>query len=719
MEYNGSTTLISGITQANNGTYPLVDSEYIQYKDEENVDGSYVSVRQKLDEIEVLNENKLDYAGDSDINSIIPNLFEEKIRITQSSKIDNTLNSDLIIDSIEGNYYQELGEVVPTPDREIPIFSKKINVNGEVVELRSLKESSNLFDIKMYGFEVGLLNNNGILQPGFTTYFTSGYIPIKKSTQYMVGILGLDGYTLTGVFFYDQNYNLVAKTDSKPFTTPANSMYVKFGCTKNGGAVDEINKHAMLVEGTTVPSTYVAPTVRDYKVVDHSNKKSWIERNIFSLKPNGSEKWESLSAINNLTDYFRLSLVNGTKDISNNILNTKFEIGNPYSDDIDCIGFFNTDLRVRYKKFDNNLDGFKNYLKSANLEVIGKLGTPVIEEIPYDENDNSELGESFQDTISPSPTIFSDIEYVDRIEIKTIGKNYFDIEKARNLENWKPSNQGGYSYFKIQVKKGQKYILHYNNILEPGLGFYIGLVNNKEGSNISNWIYHNSLQDLVTNSLSFTAKYDYVSLQISSNSILRALNKLIDLQLEESDIATTYEPYQETAISYQLSKPLLKIGDYTDVINLSDLSRINNCLYEDISNFNIVGGTEYENMKGVYFCIAIPTNKVRKLSTPVICNTISKMTSRFDCNGMGIYGGVNIDINFKDIYITPPYSNAKVKEFFKNVNTKIAYVLKEPTTEPLESGLLEIIKSLKTFSPVTNILIKKIEPTLNCRFNKI
>ena len=734
MEYNGSTTLISGITQANNGTYPLVDSEYIQYKDEENADGSYVSVRQKLDEIEVLNENKLDYAGDSDINSIIPNLFEEKVRITESTKIDNTLNSDLIIDSIEGNYYQELGEVFPTPDKEIPIFSKKINVNGEIVELRSLKESGNLIDINyakaldQYNHNyVEILDNNTVQVTNKDARLSNDdTLEIKHDGTYrphfeFESIQGNAKYGMITLYHRDNQSSGINFPSNGSIVLKKGKyrMYFYHGQQSEDDSNNIVRyKNIMLVEGTTVPSTYVAPTVRDYKIVNHSNKKSWIERNVKNIRLTSSNTFmqsgfggmetQLLDAFHENTATNRAFCTLFDHDSANN--------GLP---DANCWRMSKQYLQFNYPEF-NSVEKWRGWIDTVNLEFQYRLATPVIEEIPYDENDNSELGESFQDTISPSPTIFSDIEYVDRIEIKTIGKNYFDIEKARNLENWKPSNQGGYSYFKIQVKKGQKYILHYNNILEPGLGFYIGLVNNKEGSNISNWIYHNSLQDLVTNSLSFTAKYDYVSFQISSNSILRALNKLIDLQLEESDIATTYEPYQETAISYQLSKPLLKIGDYTDVINLSDLSRINNCLYEDISNFNIVGGTEYENMKGVYFCIAIPNaNNARKTSTPVICNTISKMTSRFDCNGMGIYGGVNIDINFKDIYITPPYSNAKVKEFFKNVNTKIAYVLKEPTTEPLESGLLEIIKSLKTFSPVTNILIKKIEPTLNCRFNKI
>lgn len=620
----------------------------------------------------------------------------------------------------------------------------------EIVELRSLKESVNLFDLVLLS-KTELIPKSGAyrkidiplqLKPNTQYTFSYDSWEVPPLSWPVLKIVNAEGNTLCGVFNINNNSieSKIRNKETHLFTTDSiGKIYFSYYASEfnaDGTNIPQTTEtlkklwftkllnNIMLVEGTTVPSSYIAPTVRDYKIVDHVNKNSWIERNVIqkNLADLNPQKIDHSKFI--VTYVYTMS-PKGKDNSWNNIFCNNFAIytysGFP-TDIKEGIHVSNYGIYVVLddKRNVTTIEEYKEWIKDNPIIVNYQVATPVIEEIPYDENDNSELGESFQDTISPSPTIFSDIEYVDRIEIKTIGKNYFDIEKARNLENWKPSNQGGYSYFKIQVKKGQKYILHYNNILEPGLGFYIGLVNNKEGSNISNWIYHNSLQDLVTNSLSFTAKYDYVSLQISSNSILRALNKLIDLQLEESDIATTYEPYQETAISHQLSKPLLKIGDYTDVINLSDLSRINNCLYEDISNFNIVGGTEYENMKGVYFCIAIPNaNNARKALTPVICNTIPSTKDRFNCNGMGINGGENIDINFKDIYITPPYSNAKVKDYLTSINTKIGYVLAEPTTEPLETALVEKIKQLKTYGSVTHVIITgKVKPTINGRYPK-
>ena len=51
MEYKGSVTLISGLTQANNGDFPLVAGSAVQYKQEEK-DGKFKSVVDKIEELE-------------------------------------------------------------------------------------------------------------------------------------------------------------------------------------------------------------------------------------------------------------------------------------------------------------------------------------------------------------------------------------------------------------------------------------------------------------------------------------------------------------------------------------------------------------------------------------------------------------------------------------------------------------------------------------------
>lgn len=644
-------------------------------------------------------------------------------------------------------------DIVPTPERPVPIVSKKIVVDGEVVELGSLKETINLFDSVLCGFEVGLLNNNGILQPGFTTYFTSGYIPIKKSTQYMVGILGLDGYTLTGVFFYDQNYNLVAKTDSKPFTTPANSMYVKFGCTKNGGAVDEINKHAMLVEGATVPSAYVAPTVRDYKIVDHVNKKSWIERNIQEVNLNNLNFVYS----DTKTDYTRFyAPLNPTIKYANEIYSNSFPSYKSYDYTKEAIYGGNTSggktLSVIVK--DSNVaehtkEALLNYINNPNAVAYYALETPIIEEIPYVESDISEFGVSSQDSISPSPTIPSELEFVkieneeiSKIEIKTVGINLL----SNKLEHWyfrkalgwgastgtpvpKPntfSNVGysavievngilpntKYSFYNADTKN-----LWVSRIIEMDSD-YIGCCNHRLYDNVET---DNKEFYAFTTSVHTTKLFLQIrTCPITGNGASRDIeekdiaNMQITLTLDE---VKKHYNYLETVVSHTLANPLLSIKEYRDTIDLNTEER-KNYIYElpkELITTDVVSIYKKSNnciRFGIYNSRFIP--HMLRDTEAVICNMFKTLKAPWSLDVESIH--VHDDYLFH-FYISvnknrltgynDNLTDAEIvnlfKKFIQNTDIRIWWVLENPTIEPLEASLIEKLKKLKTFYPITHV----------------
>ena len=77
------------------------------------------------------------------------------IEITDNTTITDALEGNFKIDKIKGNTYQNVEtDIKPTPERPVPINSRKVKANGEYVELRSLKETGNLFDInfiKLWG----------------------------------------------------------------------------------------------------------------------------------------------------------------------------------------------------------------------------------------------------------------------------------------------------------------------------------------------------------------------------------------------------------------------------------------------------------------------------------------------------------------------------------------------------------------------------------------
>ena len=71
-DYKGSTTLISGITQ-NGGKFPLVEASAVQFKNEENQDGTFKSVAEKIDEV-AEQAGSYEMGSTEDIDSIINGL---------------------------------------------------------------------------------------------------------------------------------------------------------------------------------------------------------------------------------------------------------------------------------------------------------------------------------------------------------------------------------------------------------------------------------------------------------------------------------------------------------------------------------------------------------------------------------------------------------------------------------------------------------------------
>lgn len=74
VEYKGGIPLISGLIPANGGKFPLVHASMVHYGNEENDDGSFKSIGQKIEEISKL-ENNINYATSEDIDDIITDLF--------------------------------------------------------------------------------------------------------------------------------------------------------------------------------------------------------------------------------------------------------------------------------------------------------------------------------------------------------------------------------------------------------------------------------------------------------------------------------------------------------------------------------------------------------------------------------------------------------------------------------------------------------------------
>lgn len=688
------------------------------------------------------------------------------ISITDDTTIENTLSGNFKMDSIEGGIYQaEESGIVPTPERPIPIHSKKITVNDEVVELRSLKESVNIWDntnIASYDGEAIVFKN----WAKEITNLETSFIKLKPNTKYTVKmdiemVEAIVDETLTQ--FSLSKKMMLYRPSTNEFGLPAvNTILGEYSASMTNGEVQSISatlttpedlrgvsilgyaerwlddsnktyfanvkfKNIMLVEGDSAPSSYVAPTVRDYKIVDHKTKTSKIIRNTFELLLTGTENWELKKSLGDLSRFFSLS-TQYVSDISNDIKNTHFKAGNPYSLNEDCLGFFVRDVRIRYGKYDGNIEGLKQWLTGNNVRVFGKLQTPTEESIPYLEDDTSEVGLSWQDTTSPSPDIESKIYEVDEINIKLVNKNLIDEELFFNVDNWTNNSRK----YQMQLKPNTKYTFsrELNTGYQTNIFFYI--VNSDDSTN-TQIINSNSSDISSKKSYTFTTKDDgviYFSIGVPKVAS-EVFPHLGHIQLEYGYLATAYEPRKEISIRHTLSKPLRKFDGIKDVINILENKIYRRTIKTDITTLPLwtKGSDLYdkENTTARYGILETVRNILQfKGMSPILKNPQMAVWQE-DVEGFTTNAGyqIHVSINNDRLNITKDdTSEERTSKFVEYINSlkgtgkEFIYVpLSVVTEEPLEDELVQKLKTLKTFSPVTHVFVEGIaKPTLNAKY---
>ena len=669
------------------------------------------------------------------------------ITITDNATIDDALEGNFKIDKIKGNTYQNVEtDIVPTPDRPVPINSRKVLANGEYVELRSLKETGNLFDLKygqlLFGEKVGSTTNNGsgvIIENQYAGANSLAHVYLKANTNYFFRANRtkelIDGMEESGndLNLLNIKKNGVAITQinsGKTFTLNESgyydlSLYGTVGCKVSYTSI-------MLVEGTSAPSTYVAPTVRDYKIVDHSNKTAKIVRNIRQRHLTSDDKFymsgyggpettlkdalqQSIGANkNNLCTLFNIETVSSTlpKDLH-------VRLSTVY-------------LLFNYQGY-NEIEKWNEFISSNNLIYQYQLATPVEESIAYVETDVSEVGYSWQDTTSPSPTIKSEVRGVDEIDILKTGKNLFDVEKAKDKSNWTESiRQVGYIDFMIKVKKGCKYTFSYRDKLNIGLEMYVGVVNEEDITNsiISDWFYHKTLSNLINNCLTFTAKGDYISLRVNNYGFNILFDNLQNIQLEIGDTQTPYAPYQGQKISLTLPQSFYSTQDESTC----DIANVESENYEYEMQKYVVTGDEvfiqdYQNKSGYYGRYFNLKNGMGLVTDKVFCNCLNYVQSVWNSESEGVCQNSNIQIHLKfsndRLGITDNTPVEEKRTAFANY-LKQLYASEEPlyvvvkvakTTQPISEDDLTKMKSLKTNAGVNNIFVGgEVKPTIEARY---
>lgn len=749
--------LIAKIKQKNNGTFKLVDAQDVECEDGKGLDEV---LNEKLDKNQgVENVGKTMVVG-ADGNLVVGDpspknvytkeevdyLLDDKmdkpyvpIEITDNATIDDALAGNFKIDKIKGNTYQNVEEnIVPTPQRPVPINSRKVKVNSEYVGLRSLKETGNLFDLKygqlLFGERIGNVTNNGsgvIIENQYAITANLAVVYLKANTNYCfksnrakepIESMEESGNDLNMLNVLKGSTPIIQVISGSTFTVNDSGyyylrLYGTVGCKVSYTSV-------MLVEGTSAPSSYVAPTIRDYKIVDHTNKTAKIVRNVALYEDDHTGNgW---TAYDNQT--FQNSYFKNIKDMkkSNRIASysNSFEVYDKSADNTNSMWIgvsANSNVFVVKTDF-TTLDEWKAWLKNNDLEFLYPLVTPVEESIAYVETDVSEVGLSWQDTTSPSPTIKSEVQGVEEINILKTGKNLFDIDGNVNTtvdnaqlaknsvqngiltSNYNSNNEtlGGQL---IKTENGKQYTISLNVIsIGTGNGAYIAIYRNGEP------LYSPNMK-VGAWKTTITATVDEILLAFGTTNGTGA--QFTNIQLEVGDTATAYEPYQEQHINITPPQPMYStsdgsIADYVDVEKGVEVYNMSGAVIFD--------GSEDEKwrLNASYPNTVFITANNLKTKSPILCSAYSMLTNASELNtaDYGIYLGQQINIKNKDIS-----SVEEFKELLKQNPITVVYPLATPIEIPITEEDLAKLKSLKTEQGVTNIFVGgEVKPTIEARY---
>ena len=616
----------------------------------------------------------------------------------------------------------------------IYLYENKQNIKA--VELRSLKESSNIFDSKFNGFMYGLLDMYGNLNTANKNYASTDFISVRPNTQYFSDIFGTNIIS-SGIFFFDKNKEIVSKTDTRPFVTPSGCYYVRCGITIDGSTLLEdlsiANNAFVFCKGGAV-NAYIPQTVRDYKIVDHTNKRSYIERNVGTITAYNPTKY-------NEGFYFYNSSMKNLNNYKYAFINC-LQIGTVNQKNCAIVGM-NSKYVYCFPDWCNQgmtIDEIKTNLAEKPILLYYPLETPVTEEIEYIQSNTSEFGVSSQDSTSPSPNIKSPIEKVEVLNIKACAKNMFNPQNLSGGEIMKFNGVDCYKY----IDKTNNFIFDFshNNIARQ-FTFTTRIFREDGNTNMTNMHFRYNDGTKTTMQIqnvgqvyTFTSDPNKILKQIEGNYSYAKVC-YIDLsvtQLEVNDTATAYEPYQENGFSYELENPLKKVGDKSDTIDLANLTRKNNIYKEDLTTLTVssvdnAGGYNHTNTTNRFYNLNVrPNAKSSPPSENVKSNILPYAQAIWN------YDKTGITINYQQVHISLPNlliginngdSSAertkKLDAYIKSLkgtgNEYIYYAVEEPSIEPLESSLVEKIKQLKTYGSVTHVIITgKVKPTVNAKY---
>ena len=296
------------------------------------------------------------------------------------------------------------------------------------------------------------------------------------------------------------------------------------------------------------------------------------------------------------------------------------------------------------------------------------------------------------------------------VNVKVIGKNLFNREKAKDVSNWISIEGDGYLKFPIRAKKGSMITFSYEEKLTEGKKFYLGIAKKETGTVIA-WLHHDTNSSISNSKYTIAAEEDYVYLMCNRSAIQTFLDVIKTLQVEISQTQTEYEPYKEQTITLTSDRPITKWdrlveqgGQYgwlygSVIATIDETADVS--LYVPNGFYIRVKNIDKKEKSG--YCDKLYTKQMSN-GEPFVLFGLSNNNLLYTLNTQEFYGKTLSEIK------------AKLKEYPLNI------IGKSETTEfvPLPQSEQNAIRALKTYYPTTVITADRgeLDPDIKVTYRK-
>ena len=280
------------------------------------------------------------------------------------------------------------------------------------------------------------------------------------------------------------------------------------------------------------------------------------------------------------------------------------------------------------------------------------------------------------------------------IEIKTVGKNLFDLEQYPFREGRAYNGSG-----EIQFWNGYCGIIQYFPVEENATYTFSNDVNKSIYYGLEYYDKNKSLLSYKTEAIrTFTTPKNckYIRFAISNSELPT------QVQIEKGSVATEYEPYKENATVIELNEPLRSLPNGTkDIAYLKNNKlyvdrKIGSVVLDGTQNINVVIGKTYK-----LFCFDLGNLPIKN-ATLELSNLLSnkgegrKRNDLWNHNVEGFSYGDTSSISYKDlVFYCEKTKNMTVEEFktwLSINNVQVDYELATPITEEYDDlTILELL----------------------------